>query len=651
MSTLVPSAKNDEFASPDSELYILSVPFSADNKNVINFANKTAQINAFKEYMSGKPHFHRTGLNIIRKDHSIYLREPFATLADEGYDIYQFNYLIYKNPELDNKWWFCFITNVEYQAKDVTRIDFVVDVWQTFHTDITYRKCMVERCHIPSSQDSFRLWNEPEPLNVIPYTESADLNDVQGGSGHTGDMWNTRFLLKAQSLPKKDGSDITFEYGGTTNSASPMNEDDTPFYLMKVESLDGTQPYYKNYSKILNTYNRFFSDHRQDVIECVGVPKWVYDNLNTTSASLGMQSIKYDATTGAIIPDTVSTGNVSIVSSNSTPDVVCGYTTMNNTKFTVSGTDYTPRNKKLMSSLCRTYVIYNVNGLKIILKPEDVLASYNDVNDLILLRCTTSAVSCNAIKFYMPTIRKYSENFMLMPYDVRCSMAYNENSGAALAVNALKSVFALTTGIMSTISGVSTASGFLGALGAQGSALRRGYKENKESGKSGWSYTQKSNRAQQAFNEANALKQKNEITMNYITGAEDIFEKGASLAENLQASTGGSSSSPDVFGFRPENMTIQIREVMPTLEQLRECDDFLDMYGYARNEILSLSSVISNRSNWNYVKTVNCNLSCNCATNYEMILRTIFNNGVTIWHSFDKLISGYNNADTDNKNT
>lgn len=70
-----------------------------------------------------------------------------------------------------------------------------------------------------------------------------------------------------------------------------------------------------------------------------------------------------------------------------------------------------------------------------------------------------------------------------------------------------------------------------------------------------------------------------------------------------------------------------------TKEYARKIDNFFSMYGYLLGEIDVPD--IKSRPSWNYVKTQNCALSGNIETNQLKMLRSIFDNGVTVWHTND----------------
>ena len=68
-------------------------------------------------------------------------------------------------------------------------------------------------------------------------------------------------------------------------------------------------------------------------------------------------------------------------------------------------------------------------------------------------------------------------------------------------------------------------------------------------------------------------------------------------------------------------------------EYARKIDDYFSMFGYKIGEIGTPQ--IRNRSAWDFVKTRNCTISGNIDLDYLVILRSIFDRGVTIWHTND----------------
>lgn len=66
-------------------------------------------------------------------------------------------------------------------------------------------------------------------------------------------------------------------------------------------------------------------------------------------------------------------------------------------------------------------------------------------------------------------------------------------------------------------------------------------------------------------------------------------------------------------------------------EYARIIDNYFSMYGYKINLVKQPN--LTGRQNWNYVKTINANITGDIPQNDIEILKSIFNNGTTIWHN------------------
>lgn len=79
--------------------------------------------------------------------------------------------------------------------------------------------------------------------------------------------------------------------------------------------------------------------------------------------------------------------------------------------------------------------------------------------------------------------------------------------------------------------------------------------------------------------------------------------------------------------------TVNFKTMCITNEMAKVIDDYFSMYGYATHKIKVPN--IKNRSSWNFVKTVNCGLHGACVLDDINFLQTMFNRGVTLWHTDD----------------
>ena len=130
--------------APNSEIYLIKCPIELDNLNQLSFANATAQHN----YFNSLPKLALTNATFQRKDGTI--RWPGSMES-----ILEYNYCMYRNKSHGNKWFYAFITNIEYINDNMSAITIKTDVWQTWQFDLTFNKCFVEREHV--NNDTFGL--------------------------------------------------------------------------------------------------------------------------------------------------------------------------------------------------------------------------------------------------------------------------------------------------------------------------------------------------------------------------------------------------------------------------------------------------------------------------------------------------------------
>lgn len=76
---------------------------------------------------------------------------------------------------------------------------------------------------------------------------------------------------------------------------------------------------------------------------------------------------------------------------------------------------------------------------------------------------------------------------------------------------------------------------------------------------------------------------------------------------------------------------IYYNEIQSKTEYIHMVDDYFTRYGYLINE--TITPTFDNRTNFDYIQTVDCNIVGNIPQEDIDELEAIFNNGVTIWHN------------------
>lgn len=99
---------------------------------------------------------------------------------------------------------------------------------------------------------------------------------------------------------------------------------------------------------------------------------------------------------------------------------------------------------------------------------------------------------------------------------------------------------------------------------------------------------------------------------------------------NLLPSIQGGQSTGDV-NFSVNNNDIVVHHMRAKLEYLRTIDEFFSQFGYKVNRVKIPN--ITGRTNWNYVKTIECNITGEIPQEDLQELKDMFDNGVTFWHN------------------
>lgn len=145
------------YVYPDMELKILrNIPIQNDYDHTIYFATATAQQNFFLS-----PSFVKFTLT-----NQMYQRRErgWIQVNINQNELWDCTYLAYKNSHYYNRWFYAFILNVEYVNDNVSKINFEIDVLQTWNGMYTLEKCFVEREH--STTDELFENTVPENLYV-----------------------------------------------------------------------------------------------------------------------------------------------------------------------------------------------------------------------------------------------------------------------------------------------------------------------------------------------------------------------------------------------------------------------------------------------------------------------------------------------------
>ena len=124
-----------------------------------------------------------------------------------------------------------------------------------------------------------------------------------------------------------------------------------------------------------------------------------------------------------------------------------------------------------------------------------------------------------------------------------------------------------------------------------------------------------------------------------LTGATNITSGALGIANTISQVYSHSLAPNQAEGnLNAGDVNLASNRIYPTYYQMsikKEyaiiIDDFFSMYGYKTNRVKLPN--LNNRSNWNYVKTINCNIIGDIPQNDMQEIKDLFNNGITLWHN------------------
>lgn len=526
--------------TPQGTVSLCKTQLENDYKNQLTFSNATAQHN----YFASTVQYTQNDCTYIKQDNVLYF--------DKNIDqIRTCNYLFYKNTGFTNKWFYCFITRMEYENENCTAVYFETDVFQTWQFDISYKRCFVEREHV--NNDTFGLHTVPENFELGELT----CNDVNRLA--YADLNLNVLLVMAINKPLSPLTDNanTHMYGGVFSGLYYVAFHTPQDCAKCINQLDGA-----GQGAVIE--NIFILPNK-----LLNINSWstIYIPPASASDTFEISAISNSNNPVRIIKDTIVTRNT-----------------------TIDG--YTPKNRKLFCWPFNYMFATNNGGQQAVFHYED-FANGNGDFDIVgtiapggsirmiprnykNLGDDTDATACNT---YGLTGAKY-------PTCAWVNDAYT-NWLTQNAVNlqiSLASSYALVG-----IGAISTAMG--NPMGI----------------------------------------------MDIASGAMEIADdlKQMHQAEFMPNQANGNANSGDIQ-YSAHMMQFDVYQMSIKSEYAKIIDNYFTMFGYKVSTVKIPN--ITGRSNWNYVKTIDCNCDGNIPQEDLNKIKNMFNAGVTLWHNASTML-------------
>lgn len=203
-----------------TQLYLINCPLDSENNHTYHFDSLTEQVKFFHTIKQK----YLTQYSYIRKENKIVVNIPFD-------EITAVNYLVYKNVEISDKWYFAFVKEMKYLNDNATEIIFEIDVLQTYMFDYSVGSCFIEREHV--LDDSIGANTIPEAVETGEYVSCNLQPSIPFSFNHN----NCCAVLAV--------SEIVVEYYSTANYEIPGG-----LYYIGCTTDAGLKDLIKLYSKL-----------------------------------------------------------------------------------------------------------------------------------------------------------------------------------------------------------------------------------------------------------------------------------------------------------------------------------------------------------------------------------------------------------------
>lgn len=563
--------------TPNGTLYAGNVKWSNDYKHTMLFTSQSAR----DDFMQN--HFSKLKNNVI-----YYNPNRYIDVAGKLQNVESYNYVFYRNDsDISNTKYCCFVTNYEYIAPDTTRLYIELDVFQMFIYSTSFYQSYIERAIISKSADNANTNYLAEPFT--PQLEyEKKLTDILDSA-----KWEPAWVLHMASYYnsatgrydyKGIGTNNTYgEYGRFIESQTEMDK------VLTMYGRKGINEVLEDFNVMLDDTVDNFTQNGKEVLKSI-IQGIFSGGISTTEGWNNMTGLAAISDIGSLadfqdhrdellglyaIPQWLKEAYIDDGGNSNFADNRRSYKDIDlsiNRNSLANG--YTPRNKKLLTSVCRGYVLANKTGMRKAFKPE-----LFDDNPTIRIAGITMATS--GYQWHINNYHEITDSYGEVPYKSERRVGYDANTGLDKAIN--------------TIGAISSVTGGVGAL-------------------------------------AGGIASKNPVgVIEGVNSGVNSLVKAVDMIGNQEQHIGNNGDLLRVTGGRAQ---LSWYEISPTRSECESIDNFFDMYGYTINKHANPRSYFNTRSVWNYIKCANVNLSCDAPADYENKLKNIFSSGVTLWHSY-----------------
>ena len=546
------------------------------------------------------------------------LQRGWMYIGRKADDLYDCNYIMFQNHAYGNKWFYAFLKGVEYENDHTSRVEFQIDVMQTWMFDYQLDQCFVEREHSATDglfenivTEDINIGNEYISNQVVHF----DMNDM-----NLCILANRKLAGIEQTPPSKIINRIMM----------PLRiYDDIAVKEENISLIDTTLNYFNEndiiciyqYPSVFYTHE--FPEMTVDSIIITGAD-WCRANVIGVAIEenelVGYQ-IYFGTDTDHIFTVTGNTATVSTINTidiqftpsvpfeaggipsgtiihkvqDSYPIKVKYKSIQMNT--TING--YTPKNKKLYSYPFSKLIVSNNSGQTAEYKWEylSVLQEQGVLKSIFAFRGAIVST---------PSVLCYPTEYRGVPNDYDSGIAYSNFPQCCWSGDVFKAWWAQNKASFVTSTLTSVLSSATGGVMA-------GVKANHFTGNQNVQFGATMGAVSAGLGIASTIA-------NSVAKIEDIKNTPSQTHGQAQTDSLNPALGRVRFTFYVSTINAQYARIV---------DDYFERYGYAtkRNKIPNRNV----RPHWTFTKTIGCTLTGSIPADDATAICEIYNNGITFW--------------------
>lgn len=516
--------------------------------------------------------------------------------------LYDCNYMMFRNTNFSNRWFYAFIIKVEYVNNETANVYYTIDVMQTWYFDYTLLDSFVDREH-----------SATDVVGENIYPEGLELGEIM-------QMGNAILVNKDDYFGTATIEGVTVEY---------------PYTVMKILAITTIDISQYASSAYVATWNNYIS----------GVPtglfySWIYsmDGLNIIISNLEQNNINIEDVFISlyVLPTGINADSCAYANPmNDTTNAAYSYKTITKKQSGYLGEneDYTPRNKKLY---CYPYNFLQIETGDNIAQLKYELFSGTDCDFILRFSILPYPVETLIPKNYKAkngseifnerlTISDYPQ----IPFVADVFKVYLAQNASQLGVKNIRLNYDINMAIGKGVTNV------------MGSAIRTGAAAALAGTTGG---------ASLALNSTAYMTNpmSNEQTMGLLSSvvnAVDDYQNAMFNRRQFLAQIDDiMRQPPQMNGSQPSNSdfgmgitAFRARRMCAKREYLERIDNFFDMYGYATRKLKIPNTHV--RKHWTYTKTVGCVAKGEIPADDLYAICKIYDHGITFWTNASYTVS------------